>query len=156
MSTDTATRPAWVAEGVKVICWTEGGSHTVPHYALGTITKLNAKTFRVTSSRAMNEPLFRYDSHRADTDTCRINQGDARLASIRMVAPRDSNVGRKIEADARDETAQRRAARAVHGWEREPRNRAAVDAVIREMTKLRDQLDSGPADTDTDTATAKG
>jgi hypothetical protein len=147
-TTNTITPASWIAESVKVICWTEGGSHTIPHYAIGTITKLNAKTFRVVTSRDVDEPLFRYDSYRSDTETCRVNQGDSRLASIRVVAPRDSTHGRKVYADALDEAAERRAARAVSGWERARRDRTWIDAVIRDFTALRTQLDAGLADAD--------
>lgn len=136
--TTTPARPAWLEVGAQVICWTTGGAAVSPGYRLGTVTKINVKSFRVDVGGRTAEPLFPIEDDGAGRHSKR---GPGAWSTTRHAAHRASRVGCLVEQKMREQASINRATDAVVAWQRDKRNRTALDAAIHELQLLRTRMD---------------
>ena len=137
--TTAPTRPAWLEVGAQVICWTTGGAGVSPGYRLGTVVKINVKSFRVDVEERGEEPLFPIEDDGAGRHSKR---GPGAWSTTRHAAHRASRVGCLVERKMRTQASVNRAASAVQDWQRDKHDRTALDAAIRELQLLRARLDT--------------
>lgn len=144
--TATPARPEWLEVGAQVICWTTGGAGVDPGYRLGTVTRINVKSFRVETDSRGDEPLFPIEDDGAGRHSKR---GPGAWSTTRHAAHRLSRVGCLTERKMRTAGHVERASTAVREWQRDKRNLTVLDDAIAKLTRLRDNLDRTEG-TDTD------